>query len=49
MSNQANPTGVPFDIDAWFAALDEFKTVPFMNEGREQPPMPDDDDRLRWD
>ncbi|MEQ1866462.1 MAG: AbrB/MazE/SpoVT family DNA-binding domain-containing protein [Micropepsaceae bacterium] len=43
------PIGAPFDIEAWFAALDKFKTVPFMNEGREQPPMPDDDDRLRWD
>jgi antitoxin VapB len=29
-----------FDIDAWFAKLDSFGDVPFMEEGREQPPMP---------
>ncbi len=28
------------DIEAWFAALDRFADVPFMEEGREQPPMP---------
>ena len=28
------------DIDAWFAALDRFTDVPFMEEGRLQPPMP---------
>ena len=28
------------DIDAWFAALDRFAGVPFMEEGRRQPPMP---------
>jgi antitoxin VapB len=28
------------DIDAWFAALDRFREVPFMENGREQPPMP---------
>ena len=28
------------DIDAWFAELDRFADVPFMEEGREQPPMP---------
>jgi len=27
-------------IDAWFAALDRFGDVPFMEEGRPQPPMP---------
>jgi len=31
------------DIDAWFAALDEFADIPFMEDGREQPPMPDTD------
>jgi len=28
------------DIDAWFAELDRFADVPFMEEGRLQPPMP---------
>ena len=28
------------DTDAWFAALDRFTGVPFMEEGRKQPPMP---------
>jgi antitoxin VapB len=27
------------DIEAWFAALDCYADVPFMEEGREQPPM----------
>ena len=27
------------DIDAWFAELDRFGDVPFMEEGRQQPPM----------
>jgi antitoxin VapB len=27
------------DIDAWFAELDRFADVPFMEEGRKQPPM----------
>ena len=30
------------DIDAWFAELDRFADVPFMEEGRDQPPMPPD-------
>jgi antitoxin VapB len=28
------------DVDAWFAALDRFADVPFMEDGRRQPPMP---------
>lgn len=28
------------DIDAWFAAIDRFADVPFMEDGRRQPPMP---------
>jgi len=28
------------DIKAWFAALDGFSDVPFMEDGRQQPPMP---------
>lgn len=31
------------DIDQWFAALDRFSDIPFLEEGREQPPMPEDD------
>jgi antitoxin VapB len=43
------PIGAPFDIDAWFAALDKYAHIPFMERGREQPPMPEDDDALTWD
>ena len=32
------------DIEAWFAELDRFALVPFMEEGRRQPPMPAADD-----
>jgi antitoxin VapB len=32
-----------FDLDAWLAKLSEYRDVPFMEDGREQPPMPDDD------
>jgi antitoxin VapB len=31
-----------FDVAAWWAKLDEYLDVPFMPEGREQPPMPID-------
>jgi antitoxin VapB len=34
------------DIDAWFAAMDRFADVPFMEEGRQQPPMPAPEDRF---
>jgi antitoxin VapB len=34
------------DIDVWFAELDRFGEVPFMDEGRRQPPMPEAEDRL---
>ncbi len=27
-------------LDAWFAELDRFADVPFMEDGRRQPPMP---------
>jgi antitoxin VapB len=33
-----------FDIDAWLARLDSYRDIPFMEEGREQPEMPDGDD-----
>ncbi len=29
------------DVEAWFAGLDRFGDVPFMEEGRHQPPMPE--------
>ncbi len=29
-----------FDVKAWFAKLDRFRDIPFMEEGRNQPPMP---------
>jgi antitoxin VapB len=32
-----------FDVAAWLEALGRYKDVPFMEEGREQPPMPEDD------
>jgi antitoxin VapB len=35
---------VAFDVAAWLGALDAFRGVPFMEDGREQPPMPDDDE-----
>jgi antitoxin VapB len=34
------------DIDAWFAELDRFGEVPFVEDGRRQPPMPEAEDRL---
>ena len=32
------------DVDSWFAALDQFADVPFMEKGRQQPPMPEPED-----
>jgi antitoxin VapB len=29
------------DIDAWFAELDRYASIPFMEDGRCQPPMPE--------
>jgi antitoxin VapB len=34
------------DSNAWFAELDRFVDVPFLAEGRCQPPMPEDEDLL---
>ena len=34
------------DLDAWFAELDRFGEVPFLEEGRRQPPMPEAEDRF---
>jgi antitoxin VapB len=30
------------DIRAWLAELDKYKDEPFMEDGRQQPPMPPD-------
>ena len=35
---------IEFDVDAWLARLDSYRDVPFMEDGREQPEMPPDDD-----
>ena len=35
---------IGFDVDAWLHELRRFSHIPFMPEGREQPPMPADDD-----
>ncbi len=32
-----------FDVETWLAALGRYKDVPFMDEGREQPAMPEDE------
>ena len=32
------------DIDAWFTELDRFADVPFMEDGRRQPPIPAPED-----
>jgi antitoxin VapB len=32
------------DIESWFAELDRFAEVPFMGDGRRQPPMPAGED-----
>jgi len=29
------------DVESWFAALDRFRDTPFMEEGRNQPEMPE--------
>jgi antitoxin VapB len=34
------------DLDTWFAELDRFADVPFMEDGRRQPPMPEPKDTL---
>jgi antitoxin VapB len=35
------------DITAWFAELDRFADVPFMEDGRRQPPMPEAGDSFQ--
>ena len=38
-----------FDVNDWLAALSRYKDVPLMEQGREQPPMPEDDDASSFD
>jgi antitoxin VapB len=35
------------DLDAWFAELDRFADVPFMDDGRRQPPTPDEEELFK--
>jgi antitoxin VapB len=35
------------DINAWFAELDRYADVPFMEDGRQQPPMPEAKDLFK--
>ncbi len=37
------------DLDTWFSDLDRFADVPFMEDGRQQPPMPEAEDLLDCD
>jgi antitoxin VapB len=32
------------DLDTWFAELDRFADAPFMEDGRRQPPLPDEEE-----
>ena len=32
------------DLDAWFAELDRFVDLPLMEDGRHQPPAPDEEE-----
>ncbi len=34
------PLDEPFDVEAWFAKIDEYLDEPFMPGGRQQPAMP---------
>jgi antitoxin VapB len=34
------------DLDTWFKELDRFADVPFMEDGRRQPAMPESEDRF---
>lgn len=38
------PEPMPVDLDAVFAELDRYRDVPFLEDGRQQPPMPDPED-----
>jgi antitoxin VapB len=34
------------DLDTWFRELDRFADIPFMEDGRRQPAMPEAEDRF---
>ena len=34
------------DLDSWFAEMDRFADIPFMETGRHQPPMPEPKDLI---
>ena len=34
---------VEFDVKSWLAELARYHDIPFMEDGRQQPPMPKDD------
>jgi antitoxin VapB len=34
------PIDGEFDVEAWFAKIDEYRDEPFMIDGRQQPAMP---------
>lgn len=38
------PIEAETDMEAWFARLDEYREVPFMEDGRQQPPIPPPED-----
>lgn len=44
MSNASADQPMLNDVGIWFAELDGFAELPFMEDGRRQPPMPDTKD-----
>lgn len=43
------PMTSAFNVDNWFAALDSFASIPFMDEGREQPAIPESTSLSDWE
>ncbi len=37
---------IAMDLDGWFREVDRFVDIPFMEDGRRQPPMPEPGDRF---
>ena len=33
---------IEFDVEAWFDELRQYRDIAFMEDGRQQPPMPED-------
>jgi antitoxin VapB len=44
VESNLSPEPVVTDVDEWFRVLDRFAQLPFMEEGRQQPPMPPPED-----